>query len=262
MASLHNGDLAVAGEFATLQIWDTKNGTLKHTLYGHSGEVETVATLPNGNFISTCNDRTLKIWTEDGKLVQTLNYDTVIVEIVVFSNGYFAGATVGRQTMFWTNNAILINTVYGQAFRMIVLANDILVTMPAEDNHVINMWNCEGVLQKTIFVEEPGVKLIAHDINGDFLTFSEHFVFNIWSQDGELRDTFSIDFNAVGFLAVLPNGDLAFSAGKNIFIYDRYSAMVKSTLDYHTDYVTQMFVMPNGDWATTAFDRTVRIWTR
>jgi WD40 repeat protein len=46
----------------TLKVWDTSTGRCLITLTGHTGDVEALAILPNGQVVSASQDNTLKVW--------------------------------------------------------------------------------------------------------------------------------------------------------------------------------------------------------
>ena len=46
----------------TIKIWNSNTGSLVYTLTGHTANVNTLTTLPNGNLASDSSDNTVKIW--------------------------------------------------------------------------------------------------------------------------------------------------------------------------------------------------------
>ncbi len=57
----------------TIKIWNNQGKLLK-TLYGHSGEVESVSFSSDSQMIASgSKDHTIKIWSRDGVLLNTIN---------------------------------------------------------------------------------------------------------------------------------------------------------------------------------------------
>ena len=50
------------------------DGSLKNTLLSHSNAVNGLAILKNGDIVSASNDKTVKIWDENGQLKNTFEY--------------------------------------------------------------------------------------------------------------------------------------------------------------------------------------------
>jgi WD40 repeat protein len=90
------GDLIASGSGDnTVKLWrknSTKSPnpkpsyTLWHTLKGHSKDVADVAIAPDGQTIASASkDKTIKLWSTDGKLLKTLTGHTDEVASVAFS---------------------------------------------------------------------------------------------------------------------------------------------------------------------------------
>ncbi len=82
----HGRHLAIAGDGATVRIWDTSTGQLRHTLIGHSGAVRAVAYPPDGAHLATAgDDATVRIWdVTTGQVLHTLTDHTNWVQALAY----------------------------------------------------------------------------------------------------------------------------------------------------------------------------------
>jgi len=55
------------GYDATVRIWDPGAGQARHTLTGHTSGVTAVAIAPDGTWLATASDATIRIWNIDSE---------------------------------------------------------------------------------------------------------------------------------------------------------------------------------------------------
>ena len=67
---LSNGDLASGGDYNTIKIWDTNNGSVKQTLTGHTSWIRYLVALENNDLASASDDKTIIIWNINEKRVE------------------------------------------------------------------------------------------------------------------------------------------------------------------------------------------------
>ena len=67
---LANGTIVSASADKTIRLW--KGGRCEKTIQAHEDAVRALAVLPNFGFVSVGNDGMLKVWSDEGEPLQTL----------------------------------------------------------------------------------------------------------------------------------------------------------------------------------------------
>jgi WD40 repeat protein len=81
-------------------------GSLKNILKGHTSFIYSIALLPNGNFISSSNDTTLKIWDINSyqEIKTLLGHKDCVYAIVVLKDGNIASFSFDGELRVWGYN--------------------------------------------------------------------------------------------------------------------------------------------------------------
>jgi WD40 repeat protein len=88
----------------------------KRTFVGHTNSVMCVAVLPDGNFVSGANDRTLRMWnTNTGKTIRIFQNTYLFVNsVAVLPDGNFVSGPYFKVVRLWnTNTGEIIRTFEG-----------------------------------------------------------------------------------------------------------------------------------------------------
>lgn len=73
----------------TIKIWDLETGSALHTLTGHDSFVYDLGILPNGDLVSSAEDRTVRVW-RDKKVIQAITMPCISVWCLgILPNGDF-----------------------------------------------------------------------------------------------------------------------------------------------------------------------------
>ncbi|KAG7666091.1 DOA1 [[Candida] subhashii] len=89
----------------TIRIWDLDSGKNLQTLVGHESFVYDLGILPNGDIVSTGEDRTVRIWTNEGTIKQVITLPCISVWcVVVLNNGDFAVGGSDGEIRVFTND--------------------------------------------------------------------------------------------------------------------------------------------------------------
>ncbi|MCL2820949.1 MAG: NACHT domain-containing protein [Oscillospiraceae bacterium] len=265
--------LVSASEDGSVNIWDSGNGKLVHTLHDHTDAVYGVCSSPDGKYLASASgDKTIKIWeSETYKLVCTLSAHTNAVMSVCFSpdGKYLASASRDKSVKVWeTETRELLHTisdhidaVYGVCF-----SPDGKYLASASGDKTIKIWESENwTLLHTLSRHTGAVVGVCFSPDGKYLaSASRDKSINIWDwKNDQLLHNLYNRTNSVHSVCFSPDGKYLASASgdKTIKIWESETYKLVHTLHGHTDAICCVCFSPNGEHLTsTSYDGTVRIW--
>ena len=272
------GDLIASGSGDnTVKIWRKKSTnspkvepsyTLLHTLKGHTKEVTQVAIAPNNQIIASASkDKTIKLWTTDGKLLRTLTGHTDEVDSVAFSpeSQIIASASKDKTIKLWSTDGQLIRTLTGHTDRVKNVAfnpQGNLIASASWDK-TVKLWHLDGNLVQTLTGHSDAVGKIAFNPQGGLLaSASLDRTVKLWQLDGTLVKTLPVAKDVVSGLAWSPDGQIFASSSWDgpIALWKLDDSLLK-TLNGHQASIYTIKFSPDGKTiATASRDNTVKLW--
>lgn len=232
----------------------------------HSNYVLGLSFSPDGRSIATASrDKTVKLWSLDGKLLSTLRGHTDRVNSVNFSpNGQFIASGGDDQTVrLWNRNGTLLHTIdkkenypdgHNAYIIGVVFSPDSRFLASAGWDNTVKLWQLDGQLVKS-FPDSDSVNSVSFSPNGQILAAgSWDGTVKLWSlQDG--RSIKSLQGHDSGVLSVSfsPDGRtlVSGSADKTAIIWDLdFDRLFRESCQWLSDY---MHTNPN----VTPDDRTL-----
>jgi WD40 repeat protein len=200
----------------------------RNRLAGHTGEIRQVAYSPQGDQIASASlDGTVKLWTPDGTLQQTLESDRQGVRAIAFSpSGEVLASGGGGTIRLWD-----------------VQTGEELTSIPAHD----------GLITTLVF-SPNGEQLVSG---------STDKTIKLWNREGTLLQTLTGHNAMIRGLAFSPNGQVlaSASADASIKLWSPEDSRLLNTLIGHAATVTEVQFSPDGRYlASASTDKTLKLW--
>ncbi|MDB9376245.1 eIF2A-related protein [Nodularia sphaerocarpa] len=241
---------------------------------GHEDEIIDVSFSPDGKIIATSSrDKTVKLWSLDGKQITTLKGHTALVHSVSFSpdQKIIATASWDNTVKFWTTSGKLIttldahqNSVYSVSFSP---NNQTVAT--ADNGGNIILWTREGKAIKHFKAHNQAIYCVSFSPDGQQIaTASADGTAKLWKldelDDGKELQKFRGHKGWVWSVSFSPNGQqiATASADGTAKLWKLDGQEIKS-LYGHKDSVTSVSFSRDGEMiATTSTDKTVILWNK
>jgi WD40 repeat protein len=200
-----------------------------NTWTAHSDSLMSVSFSPNSQLIVTgSKDKTVKLWTSEGRLLQTF---------------------VGHQG--WVNS--------------VSFSPDGRIIASASDDGTVKLWNLQGRLLKTIIAHNAYVLGVSFSPDGHTIASAGYDnTVKLWSREGILLKTLlKGSSDSVTSVVFSPNGQLIASASYDGYVklWSRHNGTLLKTLLGHQDGVMSIRFSPDSRvLASASRDQKVILW--
>jgi phospholipase A-2-activating protein len=181
-----NGQLLSASNDGVIRVWTLK-GDLVSELHGHEAFIYSLAVLPDGKFVSSGEDRTVRVW-QDSLCIQTITLPAVSVWSVATSgNGdIIAGSSDKLARIFTTDLDRVADATVEAEFNEAVKSSAI----PQQTVGAINKTDMEGpdFLQRKAGTKDGQIQMIKEN-DGSVSAYSWSNVKQAWDMVGTVVDS-------------------------------------------------------------------------
>ncbi|MEG4234732.1 AAA-like domain-containing protein [Microcoleus sp. Pol11C3] len=272
------GDLIVSGSGdKTVKLWRRNNTklpnekptyTLWQTLKGHTNDVTKVAIAPDGQTIASASkDKTIKLWSTDGKPLRTITGHKDEVDSVAFSpdSQTIASASKDKTIKLWSTDGKLIRTLTGHTDRVkdVAFSPQGNLIASASWDKTVKLWQLDGTLVQTLTEHSDAVGKIAFNPQGNLIaSASLDRTVKLWKLDGTLVKTLPAAKDVVSGVAWSPDGQiLASSSWDGPIALWKFEDSLLRTLNGHQASIYTVKFSPDGKTiATASRDNTVKLW--
>ncbi|WP_072619958.1 NACHT and WD repeat domain-containing protein [Spirulina major] len=243
---------------------------------GHSDVVWDVAYSPDQRFLATASrDRTIQIWSPQGKRLRTLTGpEDSITSVVIQQQGrdrYAIAASSWDGTVHrWELRGKTLqetehhhwqahpDRVYAVTFHP---ENHTLATAAADGT--VKLWDSTGQLQRTLSGHRDAVRWVAFAPDGaELVAVDRKGEISIWTTEGTLRRRWMGHDAGVSYGVYSPDGRWIATASDDhsAKVWDRAGNLI-TTLQGHQDWVFAVQFSPDGQTlATTSNDNQIKLW--
>jgi WD40 repeat protein len=237
--------------------------------FPHSKPVYSVAFSPDGKTIATgSSDNTLKLWSVDGRELQTFTGHSDRVLSVAFSpDGKTIVTGSGDKTVkLWSVDGRELQTFTGHSDRVLSVAfsPDGKTIATGSFDKTVKLWSVDGKELQTFTGHSDRVWSVAFSPDGKTIaTGSLDKTVKLWSVDGRELQTFTGHSDLVRSVAFSPDGKTIATGSddKTVKLWS-VDGRELQTFTGHSDYVGSVAFSPDGKTiATGSDDKTVKLWS-
>ncbi|AFZ02715.1 NACHT and WD repeat domain-containing protein [Calothrix sp. PCC 6303] len=250
-------------------------------LEGHTDVVWSTVFSPDGQLLASgSNDKTIKIWRQNGELLQTINAHDDAITNLSFSpdSQKLATSSLDRTIKIWQRNPTTgefetepTHTLDGHSdgiFSVNYSPDGQMLASSSKDK-TVKLWNSDGKLMQILRGHNAWVNYATFNHDGRFVASAgEDKTVKIWRRDGSLVTTLTGHTDGVTYVAFSPDGKTLASASRDqtIKIWRRKSTQNSSfilvrTLKQHQKVIWSLTFNSTGEQlASAGADNMIHIW--
>ncbi|MEH2059993.1 MAG: CHAT domain-containing protein [Nostoc sp.] len=231
--------------------------------------VKDVVFSPDGNIIATASlDKTVKLWSRDGKELKTLHGHKNGVICVSFSpdGNIIASGSWDKTVKLWSRDGKELKTLHGHQERInsISFSPDGNIIATASSDKTVKLWSRDGKELKTLHGHKNGVFGVSFSPDGNIIaTASEDGTVKLWSKEGKELKTLYRQKEGVNCVIFSPDGKIIATAGwdRTIKLWSKEGKEIR-TFSAHDDTINKLSFSPDGKIiASASNDKTAKLWS-
>ncbi|NEO99796.1 MAG: TIR domain-containing protein [Symploca sp. SIO2E9] len=240
----------------------------RNRLQGHHSAVISVVFSPDGKTIATASaDKTAKLWSFEGKLLQTLTGHTDWVYSVSFSpdGKTIATASADNTVKLWSFEGKLLQTLTGHTdwVRSASFSSDGKTIVSASLDNTVILWSLDGKLLQTLRGHNEPIRDVGFSPDGKTIaSASGDKTVKLWSHDGKLIQTLRGHNEPIRDVSFSPDGSkiATTSLDKTVKIWSREGKLLQSFTDNKDEVYSVSFSADGKTIVTANGDNTAKLW--
>ncbi len=236
-------------------------------LSGHEDVVKSVTFSPDGKTIATAsNDKTIKLWSRDGKYIRTFRGHRGAVNSVAFSpdGKTIASGSADKTVKIWSLDGKEIQTFSGgDEVNSVAFSPDGRAIASGYNGGSVRIWSLDGKENKTLIGHSDRVTSVAFSRDGEIASASWDKTVRLWKRDGKQIGIIKGHKSWIWSIAFSPDGQTIASASKDntVKLWSKDGKEIKTFIG-HNDQVRTVSFSPDGQIiASGSADKTVKLWS-
>lgn len=229
----------------------------KNRLVGHRGRVHRVCCSPNGQLIASASeDRMVKLWDRQGRLLQTLTGHREAVLDVCFSpdGEQLATASRDRTVRLWHRDGTLLHQLnrHTDSVSSVHFNPKAALLVSGSRDRTVRLWNLEGKLLKTLEIQSE-VQSVRFSLDGRrLLAASTDGRLRLWNLLDKTVQTLKGHRGGISIAVFSPNSQLIASGGEDhrVRLWQLDGTLLK-TFEVGHDRVRDLCFSPDGQRLST-----------
>ncbi len=241
----------------------------RNRLQGHQGWVNSVSFSPDGKTLaSASSDGTIKLWSREGRELQTLTGHSSRVNSASFSpdGQIIASASEDKTIKLWSREGKELKTLNGHSdwVNSVNFSPDGQLIASASSDSTIKLWSREGKELQTLTGYRRWVISVSFSPDGQFIASAcDDGTIKLWSREGKELRTLKWTWDWVNSVNFSPDGQIIASASSygTIKLWSIEGKELQ-TLTGHSGRVISVGFSPNGQIiASGSEDNTIKLWS-
>jgi WD40 repeat protein len=240
----------------------------RNRLEGHSNGVIAVCFSPDGKTIASgSSDHTIKLWSLDGRELQSFQAHEGVVNSICFSpdGKTIASGSNDRTIKLWSLDGRELRTLQGHhdtVYSISFNPNGQIIAS-ASDDKTIRLWSLDGRKVQALEGHSAGVYSVSFSPDGQSLASADsNGTIKLWSINGKERRTICEHGQAVTSVSISPDGQIIASASSNgtikLWSIDGRELQIFRRDNHLVYYIS---FSPDGQTiASASSDGTIKLW--
>jgi WD40 repeat protein/energy-coupling factor transporter ATP-binding protein EcfA2 len=248
-------------------------GIGKNTKDIHQGVVTSVAISPDGSYVvSGSEDKTIKLWNKEGKVIQQLNgHSGHVTAVAISANGqYILSGSQDKTIRLWTKNGKLLQEMKGHndTVKSVAFSSDGQYIVSGSTDKTVRLWNKQGSpISKPFQAHELGVMSVAVSPDGQYIVSgSEDKTVRLWNKQGNpVGLPFKGHERTVTSVAFSPDGQYIVSGSEDgtVRLWDKDGNPIGNPLKGHYGFIKIVTFSADGQSVISGSeDKTIRFWDK